>query len=452
MSNQNYQPPQGYPHQQQPGAGASQQYSAPRPGVQNLQGGSSMPAVAVMITAAAALVAGAGLWAMINDITYYNQTRGYIGDQAASFNILWNAEFLLNLVLNIGGGIVVMVLVLRAKGLDGSRPMLGSFTSKHLVQAISWAIGVYALLNFIAFDYFYWASEALMTILLFLVATALVLFVTWPQLFNGSASAQPAGVQPATPPYQRHAYMGSAQPVRAQQPVAYQDFGQPVASQQTGYQQFQQGGTDQVTPGAPSQQQPEPVDPFVAAASAQQNQTQAPQQVHQEEDKPSGRRAAQPSTEQHGEQPGGQPAPTEAEPVTPAHPGQDASTESHDETEPDQSWNRPETSAETHEPAVGVDPVVDAQVETGGRSSTVGADSALTSGGLTPADTAQPFWFAVYTPRRAVTEQGEPAFALEPGQWILALEDRGHEFLVQSYDGQRGLLRELEGIERAPQQ
>lgn len=96
--------------------------------------------------------------------------------------------------------------------------------------------------------------------------------------------------------------------------------------------------------------------------------------------------------------------------------------------------------------------MVDAQVETGGRSSTVGADSALTSGGLTPADTAQPFWFAVYTPRRAVTEQGEPAFALEPGQWILALEDRGHEFLVQSYDGQRGLLRELEGIERAPQQ
>lgn len=59
------------------------------------------------------------------------------------------------------------------------------------------------------------------------------------------------------------------------------------------------------------------------------------------------------------------------------------------------------------------------------------------------------FWFAVGTRRHAVTPEGRPAFVLEPGGWILALEDRGHEFLVQNTDGRTGLLRELQDIERA---
>jgi hypothetical protein len=45
-------------------------------------------------------------------------------------------------------------------------------------------------------------------------------------------------------------------------------------------------------------------------------------------------------------------------------------------------------------------------------------------------------------------ESGLPVFALEPGQWILALQDRGNEFLVQSQDGRIGILRDLSGIER----
>jgi hypothetical protein len=60
------------------------------------------------------------------------------------------------------------------------------------------------------------------------------------------------------------------------------------------------------------------------------------------------------------------------------------------------------------------------------------------------------FWFAVGTRRTAVDpEDGSPAFALEPGGWILALEDRGHEFLVQNTDGRTGVLRDLTDIERA---
>ncbi len=49
------------------------------------------------------------------------------------------------------------------------------------------------------------------------------------------------------------------------------------------------------------------------------------------------------------------------------------------------------------------------------------------------------FWFAVAQPRTAYDEHsGAPAFTIEPGGWVLALEDRGHEFLVQDTDGKVG--------------
>ncbi|MGW9414784.1 hypothetical protein [Arthrobacter cupressi] len=59
------------------------------------------------------------------------------------------------------------------------------------------------------------------------------------------------------------------------------------------------------------------------------------------------------------------------------------------------------------------------------------------------------FWFAVPQPRVAVDEHtGAPAFTVEPGGWVLALEDRGEEFLVQNTDGRLGVLRDLSHIER----
>jgi uncharacterized membrane protein len=59
------------------------------------------------------------------------------------------------------------------------------------------------------------------------------------------------------------------------------------------------------------------------------------------------------------------------------------------------------------------------------------------------------FWFAVAQPRTAVDERtGAPAFVIEPGGWVLALEDRGSEFLVQHTDGRVGVLRDLSNIER----
>jgi hypothetical protein len=59
------------------------------------------------------------------------------------------------------------------------------------------------------------------------------------------------------------------------------------------------------------------------------------------------------------------------------------------------------------------------------------------------------FWFAVAQPRTAYDQKtGAPAFVIQPGGWVLALEDRGHEFLVQDTDGKLGVLRELSNIER----
>jgi len=59
------------------------------------------------------------------------------------------------------------------------------------------------------------------------------------------------------------------------------------------------------------------------------------------------------------------------------------------------------------------------------------------------------FWFAVAQHRTAYDPRtGAPAFVIEPGGWVLALEDRGHEFLVQHTDGRLGVLRDLTNIER----
>ncbi|MFE4229765.1 hypothetical protein ACFRJ8_17975 [Arthrobacter sp. NPDC056886] len=59
------------------------------------------------------------------------------------------------------------------------------------------------------------------------------------------------------------------------------------------------------------------------------------------------------------------------------------------------------------------------------------------------------FWFAVAQPRTAVDPRtGAPAFVIEPGGWVLAIEDRGNEFLVQHTDGRLGVLRDLSNIER----
>ncbi|GAB4098224.1 hypothetical protein [Sinomonas halotolerans] len=78
-----------------------------------------------------------------------------------------------------------------------------------------------------------------------------------------------------------------------------------------------------------------------------------------------------------------------------------------------------------------------------------GPGEGVAGGADEPHQQFEAFWFAVNHPRTAVDPMtGDPLFVLEPGQWILALQDRGHEFVVQNTDGRIGVLRELSGIER----
>ena len=88
------------------------------------------------------------------------------------------------------------------------------------------------------------------------------------------------------------------------------------------------------------------------------------------------------------------------------------------------------------------------QPQQGEAISAESAEQATTPRGAEPAQ-YEAFWFAVGSPRQAVGPDGSPLFALEPGGWILALEDRGDEFLVQNTDGRTGVLRDLRDIERA---
>ncbi|MBG0738166.1 hypothetical protein IV500_01780 [Paeniglutamicibacter antarcticus] len=62
------------------------------------------------------------------------------------------------------------------------------------------------------------------------------------------------------------------------------------------------------------------------------------------------------------------------------------------------------------------------------------------------------FWFAVDRKRPVFDEKtGAFLYNVEPGNWILALKDRGHDFLVQNTEGRAGVLRDLRNIERAPE-
>ncbi|MDI3331268.1 MAG: hypothetical protein QJR09_11135 [Micrococcus sp.] len=105
-----------------------------------------------------------------------------------------------------------------------------------------------------------------------------------------------------------------------------------------------------------------------------------------------------------------------------------------------------ESTQATAEPAVTAEP---APAEEPAPEGAALAGEPVTPRGTEPAG-YEAFWFAVGSPRSTVNpEDGSPAFGLEPGGWILALEDRGHEFLVQNTDGRTGVLRDLSDIERA---
>lgn len=62
----------------------------------------------------------------------------------------------------------------------------------------------------------------------------------------------------------------------------------------------------------------------------------------------------------------------------------------------------------------------------------------------------QPFWFAVPVARPLYAEDGSPnqVAELAPGNWYLAVEQRGQALVAQTQDGRRGILQDTTGIQR----
>ncbi|MET4621862.1 hypothetical protein ABIE18_003330 [Arthrobacter sp. 2762] len=205
-------------------------------------------------------------------------------------------------------------------------------------------------------------------------------------------TAGPAVVHSAdsTPPAESQAAAPSAAP-------------SPAAAAPTAAASAASGSPAQASPAEPSPAEPSPAEPDVVFGNP--GEPQSPTQA--------------PATTQHAQQPAVQ---------TPASqtPGND------------RGWA-----------ATMATPIVSSNTRSVSDSigATVDPSSRPDDSGSSPAYEA--FWFAVAQPRTAYDERtGAPAFTIEPGGWVLALEDRGDEFLVQDTDGKVGVLRELSNIER----
>lgn len=125
--------------------------------------------------------------------------------------------------------------------------------------------------------------------------------------------------------------------------------------------------------------------------------------------------------------------PTAFEPAA-FEPVAEASAQTGVEPEAAPSYSDSEQYSEPESFAATVDPATRPAQDTGGQL------------------TYEAFWFAVEKPKAVVDEHtGGFLYNIEPGIWFLALQDRGYDYLVQNSDGRIGVLRDLSGIERAPE-
>ncbi|WP_284986258.1 hypothetical protein [Arthrobacter sp. fls2-241-R2A-172] len=157
--------------------------------------------------------------------------------------------------------------------------------------------------------------------------------------------------------------------------------------------------------------------------------------------------APEPATTQHAAQPAAQPGPAEAGPAQPTN-AQLANAQPANAQPAAAQPAAAQPAAQQPWAATMATPIVSG--DTRRVSDSIGATVDPAS---RPEESDSPayeaFWFAVAQPRTAYDEHsGAPSFTIEPGGWVLALEDRGHEFLVQDTDGKVGVLRELSNIER----
>lgn len=142
------------------------------------------------------------------------------------------------------------------------------------------------------------------------------------------------------------------------------------------------------------------------------------------------------------------PAQTQA-PATSQHPQQPSAAQPEAQQPAAQQPSAAQPANERAWAATMATPIVSADTRTVSDSIGATVDPSSRSDDSDSSPAYEAFWFAVAQPRTAYdVRTGAPAFTIEPGGWVLALEDRGHEFLVQDTDGKVGVLRELSNIER----
>jgi hypothetical protein len=247
-----------------------------------------------------------------------------------------------------------------------------------------------------------------------------------------------SGVGPAVP-----GFTGSASASGAQAPVPQQAPGaqQTPVAQQTGSQQ--PSAHTPVTHSAPATQ----AAPRTADQSARGPQQGAQEPASREPGNSSAALGTAAGTPAAAAQGGDQPADAQPGTAQEAAAQQAASRQAAAE-----QVGQPAAQQQSNErpwAATMATPIVSSDTRTVSDSIGATVDPASRPDESQDAPHYEAFWFAVAQPRTAYDQRtGAPAFVIQPGGWVLALEDRGHEFLVQDTDGKLGVLRELSNIER----
>ncbi|NJC23427.1 hypothetical protein BJ994_002503 [Arthrobacter pigmenti] len=214
---------------------------------------------------------------------------------------------------------------------------------------------------------------------------------------------------------------GAQQQQNPQQPA----FGEPAEAAQSGPASSVSAAESRPVEAGPDQQ------PAPDSIPERQDETAAPSEVSSSDDGSSDRSEQEPNASEEGPaSPPGEPA---APAPTMAHPKIESAHTTSGATQQGSGQGNGPADSQSHPRTESI-------------SATREADD--------DEPMVEAFWFAVGTPRSVVDEQsGAQLFVLQPGDWEVGIEDRGHEFLVQDKrTGRIGVMRDLRNIERAPRE
>lgn len=372
---------------------------------------------------------------------------------------LWNVDNLFFLLLGILLPLAVVALFVARRLQPRTVVRVGSLSIDQFASVTaSFALALFFLTIAVSFN---------VSVLLGLVgsvgllaATVLAPHLPWLSAdFKGRAET-PAHVvaRQAPAPSRKPVAPKAPKPPKSPKPSAASSATGPTASTSTGpTASTSAAAASSGVPGAVGASSGSPFAPPAASGAEPSQATAAPAVVHSVDSKPAAKpepaaagpaTAASPAVPVITPEPSAEPSPAEPDvAVTPAEKTGSAATEPAT-TQHAQQPVAQQPAAERPWAATMATPIVSGDTRT--VSDSIGATVDPSSRpDESDSHSYEAFWFAVAQPRTAYDERtGAPVFTIEPGGWVLALEDRGHEFLVQDTDGKVGVLSELSNIER----